>query len=161
MFFPNEYHGSVSDIDLEKLWQCGKRGILCDIDNTLCRDEQLEIEPESYKFIEKAKEIGFKICLMSNNDEQRVSPVAKELELSYNAKSGKPKPAAYLGSLKRIGVEPNDAVMVGDQLFTDIFGANKIGIYSVLVKPIHKKEILQIRLKRPFEKILLFFYKLR
>ena len=161
MFFPNEYLNSVAEIDLERLWQSGKRGILCDIDNTLCRDEQFEIESESYKFIEKAKKIGFKICLMSNNKEKRVAPVAKELGLSYCFKVGKPKPSAYLDSLKKIGVDKSEAVMVGDQLFTDIFGANRIGLYSILVKPIHKKEILQIRLKRPFEKILLFFYKLR
>ena len=159
MFFPDEYCENVAEINLERLWQLGKRGILCDIDNTLCRDEQFEIEAPSHAFIEKAKKIGFKICIISNNVEKRVAPVAKELGLTYCFRVGKPKPSAYLLSLEKIGVNKNEAVMVGDQLFTDILGAHRLGIYSVLIKPIHKKEILQIRLKRPFEKILLFFYK--
>ncbi|MBE7059483.1 MAG: YqeG family HAD IIIA-type phosphatase [Ruminococcaceae bacterium] len=160
MFFPKEFKSGVSGIDLETLWKNGKRGILCDIDNTLCRDEQFYIEPQSAEFIRRAKELGFKICLMSNNGNSRVEPVASELSLPYNAKSGKPKAAAYLNSLKKIDVPLENAVMVGDQLFTDILGANLIGLYSILVKPIDKKEILQIRLKRPFEKIILFFYKI-
>ena len=159
MFFPTEYKNGVGDIDLEALFRKGKRGILCDIDNTLCRDEQLYIEPEAAAFIERARAMGFKICLMSNNSAKRVEPVASELSLPYNSSAGKPKSAAYINSLRKIDVSVENAVMVGDQLFTDILGANRIGLYSILVKPIDKKEIFKIRIKRPFEKIFLSFYK--
>ncbi len=159
ILFPKMYLKNVGEIDLSSLWNEGKRGIICDIDNTLCRDEQFEIEPTSRKFIEDAKKMGFKICLMSNNGEKRVRPVAEELSCSYHFKAHKPKAQAYLTCLKKIGVRKEDAVMVGDQLFTDIFGANKLSIYSILVEKINKKEIFQIKLKRPFEKIVLLFYK--
>ena len=157
--FPKEYLPSVSHIDLKKLWNEGKRGIISDIDNTLCKDEQFYIEEASKKFIEEALNIGFKICLMSNNGEARVKPVATELNLPYHFKAHKPKSEAYNTCLKKMGLTVEEGVMVGDQLFTDIYGANRIGLYSVLVEKIHPKEIIQIRLKRPFEKLVLFFFK--
>ncbi len=160
-FFPKEYLKNVSYIDLDNLWNMGKRGMLIDIDNTLCRDEQMQVEPFALEFIKKAKEKGFKICLMSNNGEARVKPIAEILELPYHFKAHKPSRAAYDISLKKIGISLENAVMIGDQLFTDIYGANKIGLYSIMVKLIDKHEIIQIKLKRPFEKILLFFYKKR
>ena len=159
MLFPKEYIKNVSKLDLEKLWNEGKRGIICDIDNTLCRDEQFEVEPFAIDFINKAKKMGFKICLMSNNGMARVEPVAKFLDCDYHFKAHKPKREAYDTCLGKIGVPPENAVMVGDQLFTDILGANRIGLYSVLVEKIDKKEIIQIKLKRPFEKLVLLFYK--
>lgn len=157
--YPVQYKKNVSKINLPKLWNAGKRGIICDIDNTLCRDEQFEIENNSIKFIEDAKKTGFKICLMSNNGEKRVKPVADALGCPYHFKAHKPKPEAYLTCLEKIGVSKEQAVMVGDQLFTDIWGANNLGIYSIMVEKIHKKEIWQIKLKRPFEKIIMLFYK--
>ena len=157
--YPVQYIKNVSKINLSRLWDMGKRGIICDIDNTLCRDEQFEIEPGSVKFIEDARAIGFKICLMSNNGEKRVKPVAEELGCIYHFKAHKPKPEAYLTCLEKIDVPKEQAVMVGDQLFTDIWGANNLGIYSIMVEKIHKKEIWQIKLKRPFEKIIMLFYK--
>ena len=159
MLLPKSYIKNVGELDLDKLWQEGKRGIICDIDNTLCRDEQFEVEAFAVDFVKKAKEKGFKICLMSNNGKARVEPVAKFLDCPFHYKAHKPKKEAYLTCLEKMGICPENAVMVGDQLFTDILGANRMGIYSVLVRPIDKKEIVGIRLKRPFEKIVLIFYK--
>lgn len=159
MLFPKEYVKNAGEINLEQLWSEGKRGIICDIDNTLCRDEQFEVEPFAIDFINKAKAMGFKICLMSNNGKARVEPVAEFLDCCYHYKAHKPKREAYDICLEKIGVPLEKAVMVGDQLFTDILGANRIGLYSVLVEKIDKKEIIQIKLKRPFEKIVLLFYK--
>ncbi len=159
MLFPNEYIKNAGELDIDALWKNGKRGIICDIDNTLCRDEQFEIEPFAVDFIKRAREKGFEICLMSNNGKERVEPVAKALDCVFHYKAHKPKKEAYETCLAKIGILAENAVMVGDQLFTDILGANRIGIYSVLVQPIHKKEIIAIKLKRPFEKIVLMFYK--
>ncbi len=159
MLFPKKYIRNAGELDLDLLWNQGKRGIICDIDNTLCRDEQFEVEPFAVNFINRAKEKGFKICLMSNNGKARVEPVAKFLDCPYHYKAHKPKREAYDTCLEKIGVSVENALMIGDQLFTDILGANRIGLYSVLVKPIDKKEIMGIKLKRPFEKIVLLFYK--
>lgn len=159
MLFPKQYLKNIGEIDIELLWQSGKRGIICDIDNTLCLDGQFEVEPFALNFIENAKKAGFKICLMSNNNKARVEPVAKFLDCPFHYSAHKPRREAYDICLEKIGVPLDSAVMVGDQLFTDILGANKIGLYSILTKPIDKREIFPIKLKRPFEKIVLSFYK--
>ena len=83
-FFPSEYVKNVSFIDLDNLLKSGKQGIICDIDNTLCKDEQMEVEPFALDFIKNAKEKGFKICLMSNNGKERVEPIAEILECPYH-----------------------------------------------------------------------------
>lgn len=152
---------NVAEIDLEQLWNVGKRGIICDIDNTLCRDGKFEIEPPSETFVKKALLLGFKICLMSNNGKERVEPVAEHLNLPFIYKAHKPSAQAYLRCLEKMNTRAENSIMVGDQLFTDIYGANRLSIFSILVDRIDKAEIFQIKLKRPFEKILLFFYKNR
>ncbi|MDP4119370.1 MAG: HAD hydrolase family protein, partial [Bacillota bacterium] len=112
--FPSEYVKNVSFVDLKALWDSGKRGIVIDIDNTICKDEQFEIEPFAIKFIKTAKKIGFKICLMSNNSLTRVQPIGKALDCLYHYKARKPHRSAYETCLKKIGVPVEKAVMIGD-----------------------------------------------
>lgn len=71
----------------------------------------------------------------------------------------KPSRKAYLKAVAKMGMPRNQVFFVGDQIFTDVYGAKRAGIYSILVKPIHPKEEIQIVLKRYLEKIVLFFYK--
>ena len=81
------------------------------------------------------------------------------VQVSYIYKAGKPKPASYRKAMEQMGTNTGNTVFVGDQIFTDVYGANLAGIRSILVKPIHPKEEIQIVLKRYLEKIVLFFYK--
>ena len=60
--------------------------------------------------------------------------------------------------MKKMGTDRETTIFVGDQLFTDVYGANRVGLYSFLVKPIHPKEEIQIVLKRYLEKVVLHFY---
>ncbi len=76
----------------------------------------------------------------------------------YIFKAGKPATGNYRKAMERLGVDKDHALFVGDQLFTDVWGAKKAGIRTFLVKPIHPKEEIQIVLKRYLEKIVLFFY---
>ena len=79
--------------------------------------------------------------------------------VNYIFKAGKPKTANYIKAMEIMGTDVTNTIFVGDQIFTDICGANRAGIRTVLVKPIHPKEEIQIVLKRYLEKIVLFFYK--
>ena len=80
------------------------------------------------------------------------------VHVSYIYKAGKPKPANYRKAMELMGTDTSDTIFVGDQIFTDVYGANLAGIRTILVKPIHPKEEIQIVLKRYLEKIVLFFY---
>ena len=97
-------------------------------------------------------------CLLSNNKEPRVAMFNQEIQVHTIHKGGKPNPKGYRKAMELMGTDEQTTLFVGDQLFTDVWGANLTGIYSVLVKPIHPKEEIQIVLKRYLEKIVLFFY---
>lgn len=155
--FPNLYKKSIYDIDYKKIYDKGCRAILFDIDNTLTTHGS-QADMSNIEFFKNLREIGFKTCLISNNKEKRVYPFANAVASPYIYKANKPSKAGYLKALKLLKVKEKQAVFIGDQIFTDIWGSNKAGIYSILVNPISPKEEIQIVLKRYLEKIILFFY---
>ena len=87
-----------------------------------------------------------------------MTPFADAMNTPYVYKAGKPKRGGYLAGMERMGTTLESTLFVGDQLFTDVWGANRTGLYSILVKPIDPKEEIQIVLKRYLEKVVLFFY---
>ncbi len=157
-FYPDEWVDSTFEIDYEELYQKGFRGILFDIDNTLVQHDA-PADTRAGKLLQKLKNLGFRICLVSNNKENRVRKFAKELEIDYVFSAKKPSRKGFRRAMKRIGTTIRNTVSIGDQVFTDVFGSNRAGLYSILVKPIAKKEEIQIVLKRYLERIVLFFYK--
>ena len=96
--------------------------------------------------------------LLSNNKEPRVKSFADAVGASYIYKAGKPGREGYLRAMEQMHTGADTTLFVGDQLFTDVWGAKKCGIMTYLTKPIHPKEEIQIVLKRYLEKIVLFFY---
>jgi HAD superfamily phosphatase (TIGR01668 family) len=108
---------------------------------------------------EKLREIGFKTCLLSNNKEYRVKPFADAVSSPYIYKADKPSRRNYYKAMEIMGTDISTTIFIGDQLFTDVYGARRTGIYSVLTSPIDKKEEIQIVLKRYLEKIVLYFYR--
>ena len=156
-FYPSEYYTSTYVIDFTEYYKKGYRGILFDIDNTLVHHNAPATE-EAIKLIQKLKEIGFGICLVSNNKEPRVAEFNKPLDVKYIYKAGKPKRTGYQKAMQLLGTDTTNTLFVGDQLFTDLWGANNTGITSLLVMPIDKKEEIQIVLKRIPEKWILHSY---
>lgn len=156
-FYPDLYLESAAGIDYQKFYQMGYRGLLFDIDNTLVRHG----EPGGDRikeFFEKLRQVGFQTCLISNNKEPRVSAFAKEAGSQYISNAHKPFVKNYKEAMKRIGTTPENTLFIGDQLFTDVLGAKRCKIKSILVKPVHPKEELQIVIKRFPEKIVLRSY---
>lgn len=156
-FYPDEYLDSVYSIDFEELKKKGFRGVLFDIDNTLVPHGA----PADKKIIElfvHLREMGIDYCLISNNQLPRVKPFADKINAKFIENAHKPSGKNYREAMKKMGCDTTDAVFVGDQIFTDIYGAKRAGMQTILVKPIHPSEEIQIVLKRYLEKIVLFFY---
>lgn len=159
-FYPSAMVSSAYDIPYEELYKKGFRGLIFDIDNTLV----LHGEPwdqASRLLFERLRRIGFHALVLSNNKEERVRPFAEGVGCAYLCKAGKPKRSGYLEALKRMGTTAENTLTIGDQLFTDIWGANRAGIRSLLVKPLGPEKELQIILKRIPEKLVLFCYRKR
>lgn len=157
-FYPKEYVKSAYQIDFQKFYQLGYRGLLFDIDNTLV-EHGADANELAIELLKKLKALGFRICLLSNNKEERVKRFNEKIQVDYIFQARKPLADSYLKAMKRMNITKKTTIFIGDQIFTDIYGANRAGIYSILVKPINKKEEIQIVLKRYLEKIVLYFYK--
>jgi len=137
-FFPDEYLDSAYVIDYEKLYREGYRGLLFDIDNTIV-PHGAPADERARKLFEKLRGIGFRYCFVSNNQKPRVEPFAKAVEGNFIENAHKPAVKNYKKACQVIQTEPDRTIFVGDQLFTDIYGAKRAGIRTILVKPIHPK----------------------
>ncbi len=157
-FYPGIWMESTYSIPFEEYFNKGYRAIIFDIDNTLVCHGAPQSE-RSLKLLNELKAMGFSILFLSNNKEPRVKMFNDPVDCKYIYKAKKPLPGNYLEACKVMNTSPSNTMFVGDQLFTDIWGANLAGIFSILVKPIDKHEEIQIVLKRKLEKIVLFFYK--
>ena len=157
-FYPGEYVDSTYEIDFDRLYEDGYRGVIFDIDNTLVPHGK-PATPEIVEFFVRLREIGFQTRLLSNNQKERVEPFAIAVKSSFICNAHKPSRTNYLLAVKEMGIRIDETIFVGDQLFTDIYGAKKAGIPTILVKPIHPKEEIQIVLKRRLEKVVLYFYQ--
>lgn len=157
-FFPDEYVASTYIIPFEKMYEEGYRGVIFDIDNTLV-PHGAPADDRAKKLFQRLREIGFESCLISNNQEPRVKMFNEEIQTRYIFNAHKPSTKNYIKAMEEMGTNRENTVFIGDQLFTDVWGAKRAGIHNILVKPIHPKEEIQIVLKRYLERIVLHFYK--
>lgn len=159
-FYPDKYYDSTYGIDFENEYENGYRGVIFDIDNTLV-EHDADADDRAKGFINRLKEIGFNVCLLSNNQKPRVERFNEDIGVYYIYNAKKPSRKNYIKAMDMMHTNKENTIFVGDQLFTDVFGARRTGIKSYLVKPIGKKEEIQIVLKRYLERIVLFFYNKR
>ncbi|MCR5154052.1 MAG: HAD-IIIA family hydrolase [Lachnospiraceae bacterium] len=157
--FPDHYYNSAYEIPYEDLFAAGKRAVIFDIDNTLVT-HGAPADEKSARLIKRLQAIGFKVCFLSNNREERVKSFNEKLGACYVYKAGKPKRSGYLKAMEMTMSDKNTAVFVGDQIYTDVYGARRTGIETFLTKPIDKREEFQIILKRIIEKPILLAYKI-
>lgn len=157
-FFPDETVSSTYEIDFESLYEEGFRGILFDIDNTLV-EHGMDANSQAVELFDRLKKIGFECCLISNNKKKRVSSFNEQIGAHMVFDAHKPSRKNYYYAMELMGTDKDNTLFVGDQLFTDIWGAKRSGIRNILVKPISKKEEIQIVIKRLFEKIILSEYR--
>lgn len=132
---PRRYLTDVAALDLGELWDAGKRALLLDRDNTVVPRDTKVVPDAVVAWIARAHEMGFKLCFISNNWAKNVRPDAERFGAELVSRSAKPLPFAFWRALSKLSVSPREAVIVGDQVFTDVLGGNLAGVYTVLVQP--------------------------
>lgn len=137
-FFPDEYMASTYVISFEKLYKEGYRGVIFDIDNTLV-PHGAPADERAKKLFARLEKIGFQSCLLSNNQEPRVKMFNQDIQTNYIYNAHKPSTKNYVKAMEKMGTDKENTLFVGDQLFTDVWGAKRAGIRNILVKPIHPK----------------------
>ncbi len=145
---------SVFDIDLKALTRRGIAGILIDIDNTLVHWEESWMKQEFIDWI-KLAEKDFKLCLVSNSLGQRAQSFAELLGIPAVGRALKPLNRAFLQAMALVGLEPVETAVIGDQLFTDILGGNRLNLYTILVNPLSSREFVTTRFVRRLERLVL------
>ena len=156
-FYPTVYIPSVYTVDFSKIFNKGYKGLILDIDNTFV-EHGAPANEEATMLFSKLHDIGFKTCIISNNHEERVKSFADKVNSLYIYEANKPSKENYIKAAMMMDVPLSQALFIGDQLFTDILGANNAKIKSILVKPINIDPYFYIKLKRLGEKIVLPFY---
>ena len=158
LIYPKIYLKTVKDITIDFLEQNNIKALILDVDNTVL-DFDLKIPDGIKEWCEDLKKQNIKFCILSNtNKVEKVKYVAKELNIPYFYFAKKPLKGGFKKALKLLDEKPENCASVGDQIFTDIIGANRSKVYSILVEPISKKDILATRIKRPLENIVINNY---
>lgn len=149
--YPGKIITSVYELDWEEL-SARYHGVIFDIDNTLV-PHGAPADEHAKALFTRIHGLGMRTMLVSNNGEARVQPFADALNTEYVYKAGKPKKGGYVEAMRRMGTTRDNTLFIGDQIFTDVWGANRAGIDSMLTKPIDKStDEIQIVIKRWFEK---------
>lgn len=154
-FKPTYKIDKVSNIPFVLLERDNIKGIMFDVDNTLTTMGH-GITEENDKWIREAKELGYNICLVSNTlNARKVRKIMSDLKVNGLYFARKPSTKGLKMALNIMNLKKEEVILVGDQVFTDVWGANRFGIKSILVNPISKKEGPFTILKRPLEKVVL------
>ncbi|MGE5582808.1 MAG: YqeG family HAD IIIA-type phosphatase [Bacillota bacterium] len=152
---PKVQADSVLELDLTELQKIGIRGIIFDLDNTLVEWKQENLSQEVIELISRFKKAGFKMCILSNALEYRVESVARMLGIPYVSRAVKPRKSPFKKALEILGTGPEETAVVGDQLFTDILGGNRMELYTIWTPPLSPTEFLSTRAVRKLERLVI------
>jgi len=156
---PKVYVDSIYNIDLKKLKEVKNiKGIIVDLDNTLIAWGQKEVSQKNIDWVNEAKKLGLKICIVSNTNSKRVAEFAKIFNIPYHSKYFKPFSIAFNNGLKILDTKKSETAVIGDQIFTDILGGNRLKLLTILVTPIVKRDSIGTFLHRNLEKIIISFW---
>jgi len=154
-FQPNLRVPGIADIDLASLREQGFEGLLLDLDNTLLAWKSSDMPDSSAMWVESAKQLGMKPCIVSNTHyPKRLNRIAGELGIPAVAHALKPRGHGFAKAAELIGCELGRTVVVGDQLLTDIWGGNRVGAYTILVNPMHPREFIGTKVSRLIERVI-------
>ncbi len=149
--FPKEYCKNAYAVNYRKLFALGVRGLIFDIDNTVVGDN-CPADERSRHLAQELHVLGFEVLFLSNNGKERVKSFSDRMAYSrYICDAAKPSKEGYVRAMNMMGTDRSNTVMIGDQIFTDIWGANRAGVYSILVGKLYFKERKHIYLKRVLE----------
>ena len=158
--YPYAWVRSAYDIPYERLYKKGYRGVLFDIDNTLV-PHGAPADERAKQLFERLYAAGYTCGLISNNRGKRVDMFNEDIHAYAVCNANKPLKESFVKASALMGLPVDQILFVGDQIFTDILGAKRSGMYSILVRPVDRREVPQVVIKRPFERLVLHFYKKR
>ncbi|KGP76005.1 HAD family hydrolase [Desulfosporosinus sp. Tol-M] len=159
-FQPTIQAPSLDLISVEQLTRDGIKGLIIDLDNTMTPWNDVEVAPKVTKWFLKVKAAGISACVVSNcSKRQRVAVVADYLDIPFVFGAFKPRRRAFRVGMRLLGTEYKNTAVIGDQLFTDILGGNRLGLYTILVTPINDREFIGTRFLRRMEKVLVWLMK--
>jgi HAD superfamily phosphatase (TIGR01668 family) len=159
--FPDGYAARLEEVDLGGLAGLGVRGIIVDLDNTLVAYRDSVVLPAVARWVAEALRRDFRVVLVSNNWNERVAVIGRQLGVRTVASAMKPLPLAFLRALRVLGTRRDETVVVGDQLLTDVLGAKLMGMHAILTEPISEHGFITTRMMRVVERALLRFVKTR
>jgi len=161
LFCPRRYcPGGVTDIRIEELKEAGIDTVLLDLDNTLVAWQRHDVSEAVREWLGALKAAGMKLCLVSNTRfGKRLRALSAELDIPYVRRAWKPRKSGFVRAMQELGAEPSKTVMIGDQMFTDILGGNRAGLYTVMVKPLARREFLGTKISRLAEGALLAWFR--
>ncbi|WP_214847549.1 YqeG family HAD IIIA-type phosphatase [Exiguobacterium sp. s193] len=152
--YPKHFVASIYDIDLEMLKRNGVKAILTDLDNTLVAWDIADAPDELVSWLDMVNnQYGFDVIIVSNNNGDRVKKFADPLGLHYIAPARKPLPIGFKRALTEFGYHAKEVVFLGDQLFTDVLGANSVGIEVIHVQPVVKTDGVVTKFNRLMERL--------
>ena len=158
LIYPNFYCDNVREVKYEFLKENNIKGIILDIDNTLI-DYYRKFEDGTVEWVDNLKKQGLKFCIVSNsNNLNKVKYVADTLNIPFLTFAKKPFKTGFLEAQKIMGLKRENIAAIGDQIMTDVIGANRCKMFSILVKPIAEKDIWVTKVKRPIENKIISSY---
>ena len=153
LLLPDLWVPSLSAVDFGELESRGIRGLLLDLDNTIVAWRAYDVPHAVKEWLAEAKKRGLKLCITSNTrSRKRLERLASELNLQFVRGVIKPRRGGFIRAMEEIGTEPANTAVIGDQVFTDVLGGNRIGLLTILVRPIDKKEFIGTKISRLMEK---------
>ncbi|MBQ9514476.1 MAG: HAD-IIIA family hydrolase [Ruminococcus sp.] len=157
-YYPCGYAASVFDIDYERLYALGYRGIIFDLDGTLV-PHGANSTPEVDALFRVIHAAGLRTILLTNNDEERVLRFVENIDTLYLCDADKPATSGYLRAVDMLGMKKSEVVYIGDQVFIDMLGANRSGIDSILVHYLLHEGETKLGVKRRLEKLVLWLWR--
>lgn len=159
---PHKSVSSIYEINLQALKDAGIRGIITDLDNTLAGAKDPLATPKLVEWLKRVKEQSFQIIIVSNNNRSRVAKFAEPLGIPFIHSARKPFNRAFRAAMRTMKLEPRQTVVVGDQMLTDVFGGNRLGLYTIMVLPVAPMdEGVATRINRRLERIAVAILKRR
>ncbi len=151
-FKPTMYMQSIYHTDFKRIYEMGYRVLFIDLDNTLVPHDVESPTDECIQLVKELNNVGFEIIILSNNNKKRVSKFTIPLNLEYIYSARKPLTFKYKKLITEKGFKPSEILCIGDQIMTDVYGANKLGLSVMLVEPLANKDIVYTKLNRLLEK---------
>ncbi len=151
-FKPTMYMKDIYSVDFDKIYQMGYRVLFIDLDNTLVAHDEKKPNERVYELISSLKKRGFFVVILSNNKKKRVETFVEDLDVISLYSARKPMGFKYKRIIEEYDLRKSEILCIGDQIMTDVYGANKLNLSNMLVDPLAQKDIVFTKINRLIEK---------